>query len=70
MIYFFAKAQQFTQCEIHPGPPHLLRVITPNGSEEIERYRSWQDVEYRWAEITERLHREGWSGPMGRDARG
>ena len=35
MIYFFAKGQQFTQCEIHPGPPHVLRVITPNGAEEM-----------------------------------
>ena len=70
MIWFFSKSQQFTQCEIHPGPPHLLRVITPNGSEQIEHYRSWLDVQDRWAEIAEGLLRDGWTGPLGRDLRG
>lgn len=70
MIYFFVKAQLFTQCEIYPGPPHLLRVITPNGSEEIEQYGSWLDVQDRWTEIAEGLHRDGWTGPLGRDLRG
>ena len=69
MTYFFAKAQQFTQCEIHPGPPHVLRVITPNGPEEIERYSSWVDVQYRWSELAEGLYRDGWVGPVGRDVR-
>ena len=69
MIYFFSKGQQFTQCEVHPGKPTMLRVIAPDGSEHTELYSSTQDLTDRCAEIAEGLRDDGWSGPLGRDAR-
>jgi hypothetical protein len=69
VIYFFAKGPQFTQCEIHPGQPHLLRVIAPDGAEKTEHYACSQQLQDRYAEIANALCRDGWSGPLGRDAR-
>ena len=69
MIYFFWKQQQFVQCEIHPGRPHLFTVIDSGGEEHTERYHSAEDVQERWRELTNELTRGGWSGPFGRDAR-
>ena len=69
MIYFFAKGLQFTQCEIHPGEPHLLRVLDPLGGEHTEAFISSQDLVDRWGEITQQLRHDGWFGPYGRDAR-
>ena len=39
MIFFFWKHQQFVQCEIHPGRPHVFRLIDSGGEEHTERYR-------------------------------
>ena len=69
MIYFFAKGRQFTQCEIHPGRPHVLRVLDPLGTEHAESFMSSHDLADRWSEITQTMQRDGWFGPFGRDAR-
>ena len=69
MIYFFAKGSRFMQCEIHPGRPHILRVIDPAGAECVEQYASTGALDQRWTEITRELQHEGWIGPLGRDGR-
>ena len=69
MIYFFWKHQQFVQCEIHPGRPHVFTVIDSGGEELTGRYNSAAELEQRWAEVNKQLIREGWTGPFGRDAR-
>jgi hypothetical protein len=69
MIYFFWKHQQFVQCEIHPGRPHVFRLIDSGGEEHTERYDSAEDLQDRWSELTRELTCGGWSGPFGRDAR-
>ena len=69
MIYFFAKGPHFTQCEILPGSPHLLRVLDPLGRQHTESYTSPRDLDDRWSEITQQLRQAGWFGPFGRDPR-
>ena len=69
MICFFAKGSRFVQCEIHPGQPHVLRVIEPSGTEHVEHYASPHALEQRWSEIATALHHDGWLGPLGRDGR-
>ena len=69
MIYFFAKQRQFVQCEIHPGRPHVFRVIHSDGEELTEEYSSASDLQTRWYEVAAELTRIGWSGPFGRDGR-
>ena len=69
MIYFFMKEQQFFQCEIYPGRPHVLRVIAARGSELTEQFDSTAVLEERWRELKADLRRSGWRGPVGRDGR-
>ena len=69
MIYFFAKQQQFVQCEVHPGCPHVFRVIDSDGEALTERYSSASDLQERCDEVAAELTRRGWSGPFGRDGR-
>ena len=63
MIYLFSKRQQFVQCEIQPGSPHLFTVVDSSGEELTERYHSTTELQERWSEVTSQLSREGWSGP-------
>ena len=69
VIYFFAKGQQLLQCEIHPGPPHVLTVIEPGGVQHTERYHSSSLLDQRWQEVRQQYADEGWQGPFGRDSR-
>ena len=69
MIYFFSKHQQFLQCEVHPGPPRVLRVIEPGGHEQTERCSTAAELQLRWEEVRRQLQGAGWSGPFGRDPR-
>ena len=69
MIYFFAKQQQFVQCEIHPGRPHVLTIIDPDGVEHTERHSCAEQLLVRWTEVHGQLARDGWIGPFGRDGR-
>ena len=72
MIYFFEKEQDYLRCEILPeGPrgPYVINVIEPGGLEHSERYRSSTDTDARWNELRARFLSQGWTGPMGRDAR-
>lgn len=63
MIYLFSKRQQFVQCEILPGSPHVLTVVDSSGDELTERYHSASELQERWYEVTSQLSSEGWSGP-------
>jgi hypothetical protein len=69
MIYFFARAGQFTRCEIHPGRPHRMIVCSPDGLEQIEQHSSSAELHTRWEDLCDRLEADGWSGPFGRDPR-
>jgi hypothetical protein len=69
MVYFFSRARQFVQCEIHPGPPHVLTLIEPGGSERTELHDSTGALHERWEEVQQQLALDGWQGPFGRDSR-
>jgi len=70
VIYFFSKGDRFVQCEIYPGRPHVLTVVDVSGAERTERFHSGGDLHDRWTEVQQQLLADGWSGPLGRDARG
>ena len=69
MIYFFAREHEFMQCEIYPGTPHVLTVITPDGGHQTERHESSDALHARWGEVIQQLTDQGWRGPFGRDTR-
>jgi hypothetical protein len=68
VIYFFSRGPDFVQCEIYPGPPHVLTLVTPGG-EQPETHDSSEALDDRWCELTRQLKRDGWQGPFGRDGR-
>ena len=69
MIYFFSNGSEFVQCEIHPGRPHVLTLISPDGESQSERFVSTAHLTERWGQLTDALQDNGWSGPFGRDGR-
>ena len=69
MIYFFSNGSEYVQCEIHPGRPHLLTLISPDGDSQSERFTSTAHLTERWEQLTDALQARGWSGPFGRDVR-
>ena len=69
MIYFFLKDGQFLQCEVHPGRPHVFRVVEPKGTEQTEEYSSTADLQARCDSLRVGLTQGGWTGPFGRDSR-
>ena len=69
MIYFFTNGQEFVRCEIHPGRPHVFRIVNSHGEEHVERYHSEMDMQGRWHEVARQLTHDGWTGPFGRDGR-
>jgi hypothetical protein len=69
VIYFFTKGQQYVRCEIHPGRPHVLTLVDPDGTENTEHYASAAELEARWSAVTCELTHGGWAGPFGRDGR-
>jgi len=69
MIYFFTRDDEFLQCEIYPGTPHVLTVITPDGGQQTEQHDSSDGLHARWGEVSRRLWEQGWQGPFGRDTR-
>ena len=69
MIYFFCKNSEFLQCEIHPGRPHVLRIIGSGGEVQTERYTTSADLQFRLDHLHADLRIDGWTGPLGRDSR-
>ncbi len=69
MIYFFTREHEFTQCEIYPGAPHVLTLITPDGVHQTEQHESSDGLHARWCEVSRQLTEQGWQGPFGRDTR-
>jgi hypothetical protein len=69
MIYFFTRDDEFTQCEIYPGPPHVFTVITPDGGQQTEQHECSDALHARWDDVSRRLIGQGWQGPFGRDTR-
>lgn len=69
MIYFFSNGREYIQCEIYPGRPHVLTLVSPDGDSESERFNSIADLTDRWEQLSDALQRCGWSGPFGRDVR-
>ena len=67
MIYFFLNGSEYLQCEIYPGRPHVLTVISPGSPCYSERFTSTAHLRERWAQVTQALAENGWSGPFGRD---
>ena len=69
MIYFFSNGCEYVQCEIHPGRPHVLTLISPDGDSHSERFTSGAHLTERWDQLTAAMGDKGWDGPFGRDPR-
>lgn len=69
MIYFFSNGSEYVQCEIYPGRPHLLTLISADGDSHSERFTSTAHLTERWEQLTDALQADGWSGPFNRDVR-
>jgi hypothetical protein len=69
VIYFFFNGCEYLQCEIHPGRPHVLTIISPDSPSYSERFTSTAHLCERWEHLTRALAQNGWTGPFGRDPR-
>lgn len=69
MIYFFSNGSEYVQCEIYPGRPHVLTVITNDGESHSERFSSSAHLTERWDQLSVAMNENGWMGPFGRDPR-
>ena len=69
MIYFFLKSGVYLQCEIYPGRPHVLTYVDATGTPQTERFHKGDDLDARWQSLQHELNADGWTGPLGRDAR-
>jgi hypothetical protein len=69
VVYFFSRGDEFIQCEIRPGAPHMLALVKPGEPKAVEWHGTSESLEARRNEIREELARQGWRGPFGRDSR-
>jgi hypothetical protein len=69
MFYFFERGGEYIRCEISgtTDAGFTLVITEPGGSERTEIFRSSEAVHERWLDLQERLVKDGWWGPHGRD---
>ena len=69
MIYFYERRGRFTRCEIHltDDAPYELIVGDADGSNQVERFSSYDDLMTRLGGLHNELTQRGWDGPHGRD---
>ena len=69
MFWWFERRGQFIRCEAGESTEggFELHILTPDGTERIERFASSTDLARRQAEFEREIAAEGWTGPHGRN---
>jgi hypothetical protein len=70
VIYFFAKQDQFVQCEMHPGRPHVLTVIDADGVNTPSGITAWTNSWSAGPKSTDSSRATAGLGPLAETAAG
>jgi len=67
MFWWFERKGEFLSRESRQAPDGTfeLCIVTPGGSERLERFRDAADLARRQAELEREVKSNGWSGPIG-----
>jgi hypothetical protein len=67
MFWWFERKGVFLRCEAGPGTAggFELRVIQPDGTEQVERFTDSTNLAERQEKVIEQITHDGWSGPHG-----
>lgn len=67
MFWWFERRGALTRCEVLDLPTggFELRVVHPNGTEQVEHFAEATDLAKRQQEVHSALASAGWSGPHG-----
>ena len=67
MFWWFERKGTYTRYEILdlPGGGYELRVIEPDGREQVERFQYADDLAKRQRVVEAELRAQGWTGPHG-----
>jgi hypothetical protein len=67
VFWWFERSGQFLRYETRdaPGGGYELRVVKPDGSEEVENFTDSSALTRRQRDFERSLADEGWTGPHG-----
>ena len=67
MFWWFERGGRYLRCEAAPvsAGGFELRVIHPDGTEQVERFADSGDLAQRQHEVIDEVIRDGWDGPHG-----
>jgi hypothetical protein len=67
VFWWFERGGDFLRCEAQRMATggYELRIIGPDGSEQVEHFTDSQDLTRRQHAVIDEVTRQGWSGPHG-----
>ena len=67
MFWWFERAGRFVRCNSQavPGDGYELRIMSPDGSEQVERFTASAELAKRQETLESEFHAAGWTGPHG-----
>jgi len=67
MFWWFERRGEFLSCESRQSSDGTfeLRIVTPDGSEHLERFADSADLARRQAALEREVRSNGWTGPHG-----
>jgi hypothetical protein len=68
MVWFFERQGTYIRCETRDTSEggYELLVITPDGTENVERFEDSASLTRRQRELDSTFTHDGWTGPFGR----
>ncbi|MBZ5558857.1 MAG: hypothetical protein LAO77_16420 [Acidobacteriia bacterium] len=67
MFWWFERAGRFVRCAAQavPGDGYELRIVSPDGTERVERFDASSELAKRQASLEREFLADGWTGPHG-----
>jgi hypothetical protein len=67
LFWWFERGGRYLRCEAQEAATggYELRIIRPDGSEQVEHFDDSSDLTKRQQDIIEEITSEGWTGPHG-----
>ena len=66
MFWWFERSGQYLRYEAREMPGgYELRIISPDGSEQVETFQRSEDLNKRQQDFERELAKDGWTGPHG-----
>ena len=67
MFWWYERGGRFVRCAAQavPGDGYELRIVSPDGTEQVERFAASSELAKRQASLESEFHADGWTGPHG-----